>query len=401
MSEPLGFTGGRIEENGQNMNQQATVPLLLRHQLRLAAAFLLAIWLLTVFLYWVAHRLQPAVFMALLPGLALTRYMQAQLAHHAGDNHRHGEPNRIFATLGSANWITLLRAGSVVGLAGFLPLPIIWGRNLPERLAWAPGIIYLGVCLADLLDGFIARRQGRETGLGKHLDIETDAAGLLTASLVAIALHRLPTIYLAVGLAYYFFILGIRVRRKRGLPTVALQGRPYARIIAGFQMGLVTLALMPVFDPYFSGLAAYIFMTPLLIGFLRDWLVVSCRVKTDAAQQSILDHRARSWIKKFLPLILRPAILAVGIWTLFHGGLGRTHVAWWLVPGAGCLLAGLGVMGRSAALCLVLMLGSNLSPFGSSMLSTLLFGAAAALMVTGTGTLSLWAPEEKILYRQS
>ena len=39
--------------------------------------------------------------------------------------------------------------------------------------------------LADLLDGFVARRQQRQTELGQRLDIETDAAGLLVALLWA------------------------------------------------------------------------------------------------------------------------------------------------------------------------------------------------------------------------
>jgi CDP-diacylglycerol--glycerol-3-phosphate 3-phosphatidyltransferase len=153
----------------------------------------------------------------------------------------------------------------VVGLAGFLPFSVQRGLRLPGILIWTPGIIYLGISLADLLDGFVARKQGRKTELGKRLDIETDAAGLLVASLVAVALGRLPAIYLLVGLAYYPFILGIWVRRKRALAVITLQPRPYARIIAGFQMGFVGLALLPIFEPAFIFVSALIFMTPLLI----------------------------------------------------------------------------------------------------------------------------------------
>lgn len=382
------------------MAPRETIPLRLRHQIRLAARLLLASWFATVLFYWVAHRLQPDVLLALLPGLALALYLRGQLVRFAGANHRSGEPGRLLPTLGGANWITLLRAAAVVGMAGFLPATMLGDPHLPERLAWAPGMVYTGISLADLLDGWIARKQRRETELGQHLDIETDAAGLLTASLVAVALGRLPVIYLLVGLAYYPFILGIHLRRRRGLPVVPLKSRPYARIIAGFQMGLVAMALLPVFQTAFTRVAAYLFMTPLLVGFWRDWGVVSGRLETDAAQQTALDRWARSGVMQGLPLVLRLALLAAGIATFAAGGLGQAHPAWQLAHGGGCLLAGLGVMGRSAALGIALMLGSLASPFGASLFPMLHFGAATVLMLTGTGALSLWAPEERILYRR-
>lgn len=323
--------------------------------------------------------------------------LQQFLARQLASNHRPGEEGRPFPTLGAANWITLLRAGAIVGLAGFVPMAV---RGLPEGMAWAPGLIYLGVSLADLLDGFVARRQNRETELGKRLDIGTDAAGLLVASLLAVCLGRLPALYLLVGLAYYPFIFGIRWRQKRALPVVALQSRPSARIIAGFQMGLVGMALLPLFEPAFTSVAAFIFMTPLLLGFLRDWLVVSCRVQTDGCQQTAAERRARPLLTKFLPLLLRLVILAGGIVIFIDGEVYQVHPAWQLLQSACCLLVGLGCMGRTAGLVLSLLLASYYSPFGTSIAAMSLFAAAAALMLTGTGVMSLWSPEEMILYRR-
>ena len=65
------------------------------------------------------------------------------------------------------------------------------------------------------------------------------------------------------------------------------------------------------------------------------------------------------------------------------------------------LLAGVGCLGRSAALLLTLLLSLNISPFGTSASTLALFGAAAALMLSGTGPWSLWSPEERILYRRN
>ncbi len=375
------------------------MPLRLAHQSWLAAALLFAPWMAALSLNAPLLRQRPVTVLALLPGLAVAVSMQFLLARHLWANHRPGEEDRPFATLGAANWITLLRAGAVVLLAGLLPRALPGGDGLPEDLIWAPGLLYLGIALADLLDGLVARKQNRVTELGKRLDIATDAAGLLAASLLAVGLGRLPAVYLLVGLAYYPFILGIWLRQKRSLPVVSLQPRPFARIIAGFQMGLVGMALLPIFNPVFTSVAAWIFMMPLLAGFLRDWLVVSCRLQTDGDQQTVFDRPVRRLLTKGFPLLLRLVIPVCGVATLASGG-GHASLPWQLAFGLGCLLAGFAFSGRSSALFLVLLLGCNQSPFGVSTTSMVLFAAAAGLMLTGTGAMSLWAPEEAILYRR-
>ena len=255
-------------------------------------------------------------------------------------------------------------------------------KVLATAYSWAPGCLYLAIALTDLLDGFAARKTKRITELGKRLDIETDAAGLLAASLVAIALGRLPILYVLVGIAYYLFSLGIWLRKKQGKPLKDLQQRPYSRIIAGFQMGLVAVVLLPLFQQAFTHLAAIIFMTPLLLGFLRDWLVVSCRVQTDREQRTLLDTFGESLPVQSLPLVLRLVIP----WLIAHSVL--------------CLLAVLGFMGRSSCLLLILLLASNESPFGATIVTTVTFTSATLLMLLGTGAGSIWAPEETVLDRR-
>lgn len=377
------------------------VPSPLRRQAWLAAVLLFCPWLATLFLCTPLLQLHPLAILSLLPGLVAAIYLQLRLVTHLGANHRCGEADRPFPTLGAATWITLLRGAAVVALAGFLPLAVLPVPALPQALVWAPGLIYLGVSLTDLLDGFVARRQQRQTELGQRLDIETDAAGLLVALLVAVSLDRLPALTLLVGLAYYLFLFGIRWRQQRHLPLIALQPRPYARIIAGFQMGVVALALLPLFNPPFTSIAAVLVMTPLLAGFGRDWLVVSCRLRIDSSQRTALDHWAGRVLTRFLPLVLRPLLLAGGIVTLVQGAASLPHPLWLWAPSLCILLAGAGWMGRSAALLLALLLSCGLTPYGTGLPVLVLFAIAATLMLTGTGPLSLWSPEEGILYRRS
>jgi CDP-diacylglycerol--glycerol-3-phosphate 3-phosphatidyltransferase len=375
----------------------------LRHQSWLAAAVLFFPWVVTIIGCWPAVPGRPAAIIGFLPGLAAAIHIAASLFVHLRSNHVLHQQDQLFPTLGAANWITLLRGSAVVALAGLLPLVLRpdTGQLAHDRLAWASGGIYLTISLLDLLDGYLARMQGRQTELGKHLDIATDAAGLLAASLVAVALGRLPVIYLLVGLAYYPFILGIWLRQKRGLSVAFLQSRPYARIIAGCQMGLVAMALLPIFSTTFAHLAAYIFMTPLLIGFVRDWLVVSCRFEPEAKKQSRASLWLQFFITRYLPLILRLILLAGGIAILTGTGGYQIHLSWQIAAGFCCLLAAIGCMGRIAGLLLMLLFGCNLSPFGTTAPFMTLFSSAAALLLSGTGTMSLWAPEEMILYRRS
>jgi len=219
--------------------------------------------------------------------------------------------------------------------------------------------------------------------------------------LLPVSRDRLPALTLLVGLAYYLFLFGIRWRQQRHLPLIALQPRPYARIIAGFQMGVVALALLPLFNPPFTSIAAVLVMAPLLAGFGRDWLVISCRLRIDSSQRTALDHWAGRVLTRFLPLVLRPLLLASGIVTLVQGATSLPHPVWLWAPNLCLLLAGTGWMGRSAALLLTLLLSCSLTPYGTGLPVLVLFGIAATLMLTGTGPLSLWSPEEEILYRRS
>jgi CDP-diacylglycerol---glycerol-3-phosphate 3-phosphatidyltransferase len=395
---PLPTRSGRNDRNIPNGKIPGKTPL--RLQAWLAAALMFCPWLATVFLCQPLFRDRPLSTLTLLPGLMVAVYLQRQLFTHLDANHRSGEADRPFLTLGAASWITLLRAAAIVALAGFLPLAVQPTHTLPPDLVWVPGLLYLGISLADLLDGFMARKQRRETELGKRLDMETDAAGLLVAVLVAVSLGRLPLLSLLVGLAYYLFIAGIWWRQQRHLPLVALQSRPYSRIIAGFQMGVVALAMLPIFNPDFTFFAASLIMTPLLAGFVRDWLVVSCRIETDGSQQTVLDHWATLRLTHYFPLVLRLILLTGGILVLAGGGGYPSYPFWQWTLSLSCLLAAIGCMGRSAALLLTLVLSCNLIPFGTFLSSPVLFGAAATLMLTGTGCLSLWSPEERLLYRR-
>jgi CDP-diacylglycerol--glycerol-3-phosphate 3-phosphatidyltransferase len=333
-------------------------------------------------------------------------YVLAVLRSGLPLNHRAGE-TRVLAHLGLANGITVVRGVLVSVLACFWNWPATIPFSIHHSFAWLPGVIYIAAALLDLVDGMVARHTDHVTRLGERLDTLFDALGLLTAVLAGIFLNQLPLSYLAVALAYYVFSAGIRVRRRVGRMVIPLEPRRAARLIAGFNMGFVGTALLPIYRPPATTIAAMVFMAPLLAGFLRDWLVVSGRIKTGGSQPAPWEEKWQCLFREGLPVILRAVLLLSSLAALektaafFSGNAeGPFYIFGPIVRPIFLLsivLVSLGVMGRLAALPILLLSGLWVSRQGSDPMWCLLMVAAAGLLINGSGNLSLWQPEEKYL----
>jgi CDP-diacylglycerol---glycerol-3-phosphate 3-phosphatidyltransferase len=182
------------------------------------------------------------------------------------DNRREGEIEAL-PELGAPTRITMLRALLVAVASGFLRTPAVA----------APA--YSAAAILDSIDGRLARNRKRKTVLGSRLDMEVDAAGILVASLAGIVLGKLPLAYAAIGLARYVFVLGIAFRRWAGKSVQELDPSRARRLIAGFQMGFLAVALWPQIPESATRFAAYPFGAASLAMFLRDWLFVSHRLR--------------------------------------------------------------------------------------------------------------------------
>ena len=85
------------------------------------------------------------------------------------------------------NILTLLRILAIPVVAWLLTYP---GR----REAWTAMFIYLAASLTDILDGWIARRYGFVTAVGKLLDPLADKLLVISTLLMLAVLHRDPGI---------------------------------------------------------------------------------------------------------------------------------------------------------------------------------------------------------------
>jgi CDP-diacylglycerol--glycerol-3-phosphate 3-phosphatidyltransferase len=336
----------------------------------------------------------------LLSGAALF-YLLWVLRRNLSANHR-PEETALLPRLGPGNWLTLLRGVAIAGLIGFLfaPRPSGW-------LAWTPAVLYTVAVLADFGDGYVARRTRSVTRLGEILDLSFDGVGVLAAAWLAAQWGQAPWWYLSVALARYAFLAGLAWREHCGLPIYPLPPAISRRAFAGAQMGYLAAALWPIFQPPGTQIAAAVFAAPFLIGFGRDWLWVSGRLQPEAARAPRPPRLVRL-LTQVLPLILRAAVIVLGGLVLRER---LVHLGGPAVPGPlmaltalevlAALLLVFGIAGRSAAIVGLLLLGVQTSLAPLTLAEAGLIVSYAALLFVGTGPLSLWTPEDRLIHRRA
>ena len=315
--------------------------------------------------------------------------------------------------LGVANWLTIGRGFLIGALGGFLFQESPGYAAGAQWLIWLPGAMYIVAVLLDYLDGYVARVMRSESRLGEWLDTKIDALGLLVAPVLAIGYDRLPVYYISVGLAYYLFQFGLWRRNQNNRPVIEIKAHPAKRMIAGFQMGLVAVALLPVFSRPAMTVAATIFMIPLLAGFLRDALVAGGYARVNNLQQTRWDRNFDFLSTKWLPFFLRLIISLTGIYLLYEvivspaTGDYNTAMAMLnaampfrlpampLIAAAGFMIA-VGFMARMVALLSSILLAGTLTAWDSPFSLFLLLACALTLMLTGSGRGSIWQPEDRL-----
>ena len=328
-------------------------------------------------------------------------------------NHREGE-TALLPTLGYGTALTIGRGMAIALLAGFIFLP-----RPPGWLAWTPAILYSTGAILDYLDGYVARITNHATKLGESLDMEFDVIGVLAAVLLTISYGQLPIWYLAVGLPREIFLFGHWILRKRGLPVYDLTPSSDRRLIAGLQMGFLSVVLWPVFTPPATTLAAVLFAVPLLTSFGRDWLVTSGRLPADSEQYRRTRSLAKQILQSWLPAIARPlgALTALAIlrqeipafaaWTSYAQGIGfgsPERFFWGLVmlSAGSLLLFAAGILGRFAAIPLIALACWDLLAVGFNWPTNgLLLACAIIVLQMGSGFFALWRPEERLIRKRA
>jgi CDP-diacylglycerol--glycerol-3-phosphate 3-phosphatidyltransferase len=325
-------------------------------------------------------------------------------------NRRAGEVE-LLPSLGAGNALSLARGTLLAMLAGFLLIP-----PLPAGWAWAPAVLYTLADLSDYLDGYLARIMGHSTLLGERLDIEWDGLGTLAACALAVSYGKAPPWFLLVGMARYIFLITEAAMGKLGRRPRALPPSGIRRPLAGLTMGFLSVLLWPVVHPPASELAALLFAVPFLLSFMRDWLVVVGVVDPLASAYQKGRVLLRAALLEWAPIPLRLGLLVVGsVEALralkdpvsralplssggFPGGVGVVDLfALWEL--AALLALALGFGGRFAALIYTVPVGLTLAALDPDPWQSWALGMALALLILGTGRLSLWAVDKALFSR--
>ncbi len=330
------------------------------------------------------------------------------------DKSRSVQNTALHNALGVANWLTVGRGFLIAALGGFLFQEPPGSTAGSSWLIWVPGAIYIIAAVLDYVDGFLARTMRSETRLGEWLDTQIDALGLLVAPILAIGHDRLPSYYIGVSLAYYIFQAHIWQRKKNNGRVIKIKPHPAKRMIAGFQMGLVAVALLPIFSRPVMTVAATIFMIPLLAGFLRDALVAGGYASVNDLQQTRWDGHLDFLSTKLLPVLLRLIIILTGMVFLFEsivasvtdepaaaGAVLNSAMPFGLpatpVYAVAVFMIAVGFMARLGALLLSIIVAGALTAWDAPLSLFLLLFCALSLMLTGSGAQSIWQPEDRLL----
>jgi CDP-diacylglycerol--glycerol-3-phosphate 3-phosphatidyltransferase len=313
------------------------------------------------------------------------------------DRNRTHVQDEMIPRLGAGTTLSILRGAMIVWLAGFLTVP-----RPSEEASWIPGLIFTAAVGADFFDGYLARRQGMVTRLGQWLDINLDGVAVLTAILVSIHLQTLPLWYLAVGLARFIFLAGIWLRVRLGRPVYGLQESPRRRSLAGVQMIFLCLVLLPVFDPRVVDLLAVVIAAVFLGSFAYDWLEVSGRGDS-AWLKKVRDlwKNAGGYLPIFARLLTASVLLIFAAAEIVQVG-DRMPLGW--IAFLELLLASLlilGAAGRAVALAILLLAGLGLVGGPTDRIPVLLILCSSLVFFTGTGGLSLWTPENWLVYHRA
>jgi CDP-diacylglycerol--glycerol-3-phosphate 3-phosphatidyltransferase len=155
------------------------------------------------------------------------------------------------------------------------------------------------------------------------------------------------------------------------------------------QMGVISVALWPLFVPPATTIAATLLMLPFIGGFVRDWLVVSGRIDPASESYRALTEPIRKAATSWVPVLLRTAVVAVA-------AVEVVRLRLW-AAGVLVLLLAAGAAGRIAAMALLAVTGLVITSSGLTPARTALMVGTIALMFTGSGALSLWQPEDAFL----
>ncbi|MCA9463397.1 MAG: CDP-diacylglycerol--glycerol-3-phosphate 3-phosphatidyltransferase [Nitrospira sp.] len=122
----------------------------------------------------------------------------------------------------------------------------VFSQPTPERAFWSV-VIFLGAALTDFLDGYLARKSGQVTNLGKLLDPVADKL-LVASGLILLVQFQRVSVWLAIVLiARELIVTGARMVAAREGLVVAADGTGKIKVVAQIS-GIVCLVAIGIVE---------------------------------------------------------------------------------------------------------------------------------------------------------
>lgn len=154
---------------------------------------------------------------------------------------------RVKERAGAELYMNLPNTLSVVRVAA-VPLVIVLLLFPGPSASTAASIIFILVCLTDLLDGYLARKKGLVTSLGKFLDPLADKLLIVTAFIMLIPTGRVPAWVVALIVARETAVTGLRaVAASTGVIIAAAPPGKYKTVLQ-----IISLAFLIIHYPHFG-----------------------------------------------------------------------------------------------------------------------------------------------------
>ncbi len=199
--------------------------------------------------------------LALVPATAALPLLLGALRHRSPAGH-----------VGPADVVTVVRAVLVAVVAGWAVLVAL--GSMPAASWWLL-VLAVAALLLDGVDGAVARRTDTASEVGAVLDAETDAAMMLTLSVIAA--HQVgPWIVLAGGLRYLFGTVDALRWNAGSLPRLPLPDWQSRRAIAALSSVGLAATTAPMLSASVTMALSAVALSLLVVSFGRDaiWLEV-------------------------------------------------------------------------------------------------------------------------------
>lgn len=153
-------------------------------------------------------------------------------------------------TLGSGAGNDMLNLPNMLSLARVAAVPVIIILLIyPGKvLSFIAAIFFLLVCITDWLDGYVARKKGLVTSLGKFLDPLADKLLIMSCFIMLIPAGRIPAWVVALIVSREISVTGLRaVASDMG---VVIPAGKLGKVKTVFQ--IISVASLVVHYPYYG-----------------------------------------------------------------------------------------------------------------------------------------------------